>query len=110
LREILKAGIIVATLSAEREYTAASLRELVGVIEPLIIMSRANEESEIKSRRLREKWEALRAKRQVYGTVPAWLRVRENRTLEVIEEHAAKVRQIFAWVLEGRGLTWITKR
>jgi DNA invertase Pin-like site-specific DNA recombinase len=109
LRSILKAGVTVATLNPEREYTAASLRELIGIVEPLIIMSRANEESETKSKRIRARWEAARVKRQVGGACPAWLRITESRKFAMIPEHVATVRQIFAWIIAGRGLTWITK-
>jgi hypothetical protein len=35
--------------------------------------------------------------------------VKDNGTFEIIQEKANVVRQIFAWLLESRGLTWITK-
>ena len=39
-RELLKAGIGITTLTPEREYTKANVNDLVGLLEPLFIMSR----------------------------------------------------------------------
>src|SRR5262245_35717831 len=46
---ILKAGIDIVTREPERRYTKQSVGDIIGILEPLVIMARANEESKIKS-------------------------------------------------------------
>jgi DNA invertase Pin-like site-specific DNA recombinase len=103
---ILKAGIDVATMVPERHYTKASVGDLVGLLEPLIIMVRAHEESLTKSARIADVWDQRRKRageRPMNGVGPAWLRMANGRW-EVIEERAETVRLIFRLCIDGHGL------
>ena len=61
IKGILKAGIGIATLSPERFFDESATRSLSrGALEILMILERACEESEMKSRRVLAAWEAKR--------------------------------------------------
>jgi hypothetical protein len=106
-RGILKSGVDIATMVPERLYTEASTRDLVGLLEPLIIMVRAHEESVIKSKRIADVWQQRRGRagrdNPMNGVGPAWLRMEHGRW-EVIEDKAAVVREIFRLCIDGHGL------
>jgi DNA invertase Pin-like site-specific DNA recombinase len=109
---ILKAGVDIATMVPERHYTKASVGDLVGLLEPLIIMSRAHEESLVKSARIADVWEQRRARagtRPMNGVGPAWLRMEGGRW-QVDEGKAAAVRLIFRLCIDGHGLHAIAHR
>src|ERR1019366_5066221 len=55
-RGILRAGVEIVTLDPKRHYTRESLKQITGIIEPLVIMARANEESARKSSRGKDVW------------------------------------------------------
>jgi DNA invertase Pin-like site-specific DNA recombinase len=76
---ILEAGITIWTARPRRRYTLESVSDLAGIIEPLVHMVRAYEESERKSELLRAVWarkkRAAAANRLPLGkTCPAWVR------------------------------------
>lgn len=111
--DLLGKGINVVTLSDGQVYTADSLNNLTGLLVPLVTMARANEESEIKSKRLRAAWknkkaEAASGHHVVTSKVPAWLRVTDKR-FEIIPERATIVRRIFAMALRGYGKASIAR-
>jgi DNA invertase Pin-like site-specific DNA recombinase len=103
---ILKAGVDIATMVPERHYTKAAVGDLVGLLEPLIIMSRAHEESLVKSARIADVWKKRRERageRPMNGNGPAWLRMEGGRW-QVIEGRAATVREVFRLCIDGLGL------
>ena len=57
--QILQAGVSIHTLNPQRQYSAES--DQLAVFEAVIILSRANEESEIKSQRIGQAWRQKRA-------------------------------------------------
>lgn len=57
LRHILKAGVEVVTLSDRMHYNEESLDDPYVLIKAILIAQRANEESEIKSKRMRSVWQ-----------------------------------------------------
>lgn len=57
LRHILKAGVEVITLSDQTHYDESSLDDPYFLIKAILIAQRANEESEIKSRRMKSVWQ-----------------------------------------------------
>jgi DNA invertase Pin-like site-specific DNA recombinase len=107
LRAILKAGIDVVTLSDNTHYTRDSLDDPYSIIKAILIAQRANEESEIKSKRLRASWAEKRKdaaeKSKIMTTkCPYWLKVNNTRTgFEIIEARASVIRMIFSLRLEG---------
>jgi DNA invertase Pin-like site-specific DNA recombinase len=59
IRDILRAGVFLITLSPERVFGIEATKRLsAGALEIMLILERAAEESEAKSRRLRAAWEA----------------------------------------------------
>ena len=95
---IVDAGVNIVTLTDDRVYTAHKT-ELVDLLTSLVIMSRAHEESQTKSRRVGAAWANKRANakiRPLTATCPAWLRLSRDRTrYEVIEDRATTVKLIF---------------
>jgi DNA invertase Pin-like site-specific DNA recombinase len=108
--ELVSAGIIVVTLSDRRVYR--SNLDIGDLVYSLMIMSRAHEESRIKSQRLKEVW---RQKRACAGTsavtaiCPAWLQ-RDGGAFVLIAERANIVRGIFEESAAGFGSYAITRR
>jgi DNA invertase Pin-like site-specific DNA recombinase len=110
---IVDAGVNIVTLADNHVYTAQKT-ELVDLLTSLVIMSRAHEESQTKSRRVGAAWANKRANarnRPLTATCPAWLRLSQDRTkYEVIEDRAAIVRLIFEESASGIGNYSITQR
>jgi DNA invertase Pin-like site-specific DNA recombinase len=125
LRTIIRAGVEIVTLYDNRRYTRENLsRDVVFLINALLILARGYEESDTKSKRLAASWENKRrmaAQGQIVSSwVHPWLRVVGakkvgNRTdfseakIIVIKERARIVRQIFKWAKDGWGYQRITK-
>jgi DNA invertase Pin-like site-specific DNA recombinase len=111
---ILKKGVGVITLTDNQHYTTESLSNNIGqLFTSLGIMLRANDESLIKSKRIKASWKKRRedtGKKVMTKTVPAWLKVNEDRTqILVDEEKALAVRAIFELALKGMGARAITR-
>jgi DNA invertase Pin-like site-specific DNA recombinase len=127
IKRILKAGVLLVTLSPEREFDVSATRSLSkGALEIQLILERAAEESEIKSKRVsaawREKQRRVRAgelqrpldrngtaTRCMTRRLPLWLKL-ENGVIEVIKERAQVVRKIFHWSAAGFGACQIIGR
>ena len=111
---ILRAGVTIATLSPEREYTREAANANVGIImEAVLSLFLGHEESRKKSERVVEEWRARLAradKEKATARVPAWLRLRPDRTaFELIPDAAAAVRRIFRMAADGDGI-WVIVR
>ncbi len=114
---IIRNGMKIVTLADNnREYTKETINTNWGdLVVSLTIMSRAHEESKMKSFRLMNAWVAKREKATNIGVkltakAPAWLRLNESRTgFEIIPERQAVVRQIFQMKLAGKGANLIAK-
>jgi len=111
--EITKGGITIVTLADGREYSEESIRaNWTELIISLAIMSRAHEESAIKSHRLKAVWEKKRqnaSEKIVTSVVPSWLKV-ENGKFVVVEERADVLREVFRLVRSGYGLNLIERK
>jgi DNA invertase Pin-like site-specific DNA recombinase len=110
---IVGAGVSIVTLDPERVHTPDTIATLGGIIEPLVIMARANEESATKSARILAKWKAKRQKvREGTGNLgkvcPWWIELKDGKYIE-IPEHVEVVRQIFRMKNEGHGVPSIVK-
>jgi DNA invertase Pin-like site-specific DNA recombinase len=113
-KKILKAGVVLVTLSPEREFGADAVKSLSkGALEIQLILERAAEESERKSHRSREAWVSKRRLARAGGVMthhlPAWV-VDRNGTLDLAPEKAAAVRKIFDLAIAGYGITTIMNR
>jgi DNA invertase Pin-like site-specific DNA recombinase len=104
---LLRQGVEIVTFVPERRYTRESVSDLPGLLEPLVVFSRANEESKMKSHRAREKWDARRAEaaeRPLTRVGPAWLALSPDRKRwEPVPERVQAVRRIFQLAREGNG-------
>ena len=116
---LIGAGVTVVTLADGRVYNRETLREdATQLVISILIMTRAFEESDTKSKRIAHAWrlkrEAARKDGQAMtATCPGWIRLvggpRTGR-YELIEERAAIVRGMFEAVIAGDGRRTIVKR
>jgi len=109
---IVEAGIILVDLSdGGRLYSAEAMdNDQFSYIMMVLRFMRANEESALKSRRVRGARNAARAairagtRGVLTSRCPAWLRMKDDRSgFEVIEARAEVVRRIFTMIAAGRG-------
>lgn len=112
--DILRAGIIIVTLADEQVYSyEKSNANWASLIMSIVIMSRANEESAIKSMRLRSSWDAKRqniAKKRLTSRCPYWLKPAEgDKGFEFIPERVEVVKRIFQLSRDGVGNATIVK-
>jgi len=110
---IVQSGTNLVTLQDGRVYSAEHI-ELPELIFPLTIMSRAHEESQLKSERVGAAWANKRSQanlRPMTKLCPAWLRLAKDRSrYEEIQEKAGVVRSIFEDTAAGIGSYVITNR
>lgn len=107
-RNIIKAGVRIVTLCDGMEYTRESVDANIGqLMISLVIMSRANEESATKSKRLKASWNNKReniGQRKITARAPAWLELSADKTVfNAIPERAEIIRRIFMDKLGGKG-------
>jgi DNA invertase Pin-like site-specific DNA recombinase len=111
--EIMNAGVVLVTTSDGQVYTAATIN-LQQLIVSIVIMSRAHEESATKSGRIKASWQNKRDKAReakIKGHLPGWLKFSaDKKSIEVIEDRAEIVRQIFADTVAGIGGYVISRR
>lgn len=112
--DILRAGIIIVTLADEQVYSYEKANEnWASLIMSIVIMSRANEESAIKSMRLRSSWDAKRLNienKRLTSRCPYWLKPADgDKGFEFIPERVAVVRRIFQLSRDGVGNATIVK-
>ncbi len=109
-REIIRAGIWIATREPERIYTRETCAgNMLNLLEPLFIFARAHDESRAKSMRIREAWvhqhrKAREEKQPIQSRPPWWLR-KGQHGYELIPEHAEAIRQMRTLCLSGHGYT-----
>jgi len=112
--QIVQAGVTIVTLIDQRSYSLDSLNENpFDLIISLVSMMRANEESEMRSHRVRA---AFAVKLQQLSTrpwsaqCPGWLRLdKQSRTFSIVEERADIVRRIYRETLAGVGQQTIVR-
>ena len=118
LFDLIRAGIIVVTLSDGQEYSEERLRsDSTPLIISIAVMARAHEESRIKGQRVGKAWEQKRLLAQSDGqamtsVTPAWVRLvggPRRGKYELIEKRADIVRGIFEDTLAGLGRRQIAK-
>lgn len=111
---ILNSGVSIVTREPRRNYTQDSINDVAGLLEPIIYMVRAHEESATKSFRLKDAWGKKKERAQAEGypmtrMCPRWLTLTE-KGYELIPERAETVRTIFRLSREGLGVQRILNR
>lgn len=114
--DIVRKGIILVTISDGMVYSKASLKEnWTKFIIALAVMSRANEESSTKSKRIRESWESKRSSGEVMTAMaPAWLEIVADaagtKRFKIVKEKADIVRKVFKLAATGLGSPSIARK
>jgi DNA invertase Pin-like site-specific DNA recombinase len=110
-KSIIGQGIIIITLSDNTVYDSESINDFAKVIVSLAIMSRAHEESKIKSERVQA---AIIKKRdntenkKITSICPAWLYLNKDKTKFIqIDENVETVKLIFKLSAKGMGIRLI---
>lgn len=105
-QDIILAGITIVTLADGMTYSEETIRQnFASLLYSLVIMSRAHEESDIKSKRVRAAWvkKQLDAPNKIVTKViPSWLEIVDGK-FSIIEEKAEIVREIFRLTRAGYG-------
>jgi DNA invertase Pin-like site-specific DNA recombinase/uncharacterized protein YbjQ (UPF0145 family) len=114
-QDILKEDIKVVTLTDGKEYTKEGLNDnFTDLIISLSVMMRANEESKIKSKRIREGYEKKRnnlSNKKMTANVPTWLKlIKEANSFELVPERVEVVKQIFQMSYDGQGIITIARQ
>jgi hypothetical protein len=104
--QIIQAGVTLVTLVDQRSYSLESInRNPLDLIISLVTMMRANEESEIKSQRIKAVFDVKRSQlsqRPWSARCPGWLRLNKTTSkFEIVQERADLVRHIFRMRLAG---------
>ncbi|MDM9647109.1 recombinase family protein [Rhizobium sp. S163] len=109
---ILKKGVNIVTLLDKQVYMSGKL-DVNQLLVSLIFMSRANEESETKSRRLTAAWNAKRqriATQKLTRLCPAWMELAADRSHYILDDRKASVvKRIFDDAANGEGSYSITR-
>lgn len=112
--KILGHGITIITLSDGRTYTKESCNDIGNILMSIVIMSRAHEESAMKSRRVGAAWQNKRDRALsghiMTATIPAWLRLKEDRSgFDIIKARALLILEIFNMAINGYGIDAISR-
>jgi DNA invertase Pin-like site-specific DNA recombinase len=104
---LLEAGITIATLADDQEYSDEDCDE-IDLIISIIIMSRAHNESVMKSGRLKSTWASKREKigvKKLTSLAPAWLELSKDGTrFELVKHRVAVVQWLFKQRTNGVGV------
>ncbi len=111
--DLLKSGIELVTLQDNQHYTKESLKDLAKFITAIILLSSGNRESEIKSERVRDAYEANRKRgsTQIFGSAPGWL-IRDDKfsPWKLEPKKSEVVRKVFELMADGWGSGEIAKK
>ena len=111
--DIVNAGIVLVTLADGKKYTIQECR-LEDLLYSLVVMSRAHEESAMKSHRGTASWKhkrAIVASKKLTGRCPAWLQLSPDKAAFIInEERKAVITRIFEEANSGMGAYSIARR
>lgn len=115
LESICDEGVTLVTLSDGRAYTREALdSDPMALIMSILTFLRANEESAMKAKRVREAWVGKRAKALASGAAitangPWWLELGEDGQWQVIKERAQVLRWAMQRLLKGATFRSITR-
>jgi DNA invertase Pin-like site-specific DNA recombinase len=113
--QIINQGINIVTLADGMEYSEDSINANMGqLLLSITIMSRAHEESAMKSKRLRSAWQAKREnlkKRKLTSISPAWLKLdKKKQVFKPITERSQLIQRVFRLYLDGNGAEKIARK
>jgi DNA invertase Pin-like site-specific DNA recombinase len=114
LLQVVNRGITLVTLSDNHEYKRGEL-DMTKLIMSIVTMSRANEESEMKSQRTSAAWnkarlDALNGIKAKNSRLPDWLRWNDGKTDFVINQSAKEIIQrVFELSAGGSGIEIIAR-
>jgi DNA invertase Pin-like site-specific DNA recombinase len=113
-QQIIGNGITIVTLADRKKYSKKSISENpMELIFSILVMARAHEESETKSKRGRAAWTAKRtnaSNKILTARCPGWLKVKDDRTgFDFVAENVAVVREILDLTSSGMGQSQIVK-
>ncbi len=117
LLQLVESGIKVVTLVDEKVWDHETIKETSNLILAIVYMSRANNESAAKARRLSEIWEqkkmraAMPDRRVVTSECPRWLIVKDDRSgFNVILGVSESIEKVFDMYINGYGVSAIVTR
>lgn len=109
LQQIINSDVTLVVLKGEgKEWSRESVKgNPLVLIEAILTLARANEESLTKSRRLQASWTNKRAKaaeKPLTSLVPGWLRLDPSKKkFEILQPNAEIVQRIYRMTLDGLG-------
>ena len=107
LLELVDLGLTVVTLADNKVYKQGQM-DMISLMTSLLVMSRAHEESLMKSRRLSAVWqqkkEQARQGKLVSPIIPKWLQW-DGERFTVVEAKADAIRELFEYMAKGHGKT-----
>lgn len=113
LLTLINNGLTIVTLTDGKVWTEKSMKKLEDFMLSLVTLYRGYQESEHKSTRLQETFEAARKKKQQasFGSAPGWL-IRETKESpwQVDLAKAESVRRVFDMAIQGYGSKAIAQR
>ncbi len=106
-RALTNNGVEIRSLTGER-FEVGTTPDIATLMRSVIAFELAREESAKKSARTKDNWTRVRARAREAGTATRtnaapWLRVKPDRTVEVIPERAALVLRMFKLADDGMG-------
>ncbi|WP_338754855.1 recombinase family protein [Ralstonia sp. RRA.1] len=113
IRTIVDGGVSIITLTDESVIDKSNASDLGVMLNAIVVMSRAHEESKRKSQMLSDFWQEKRVQRPPVLTAecPRWLRVKPDRSgFEPIPEKAESVRRVIELMAGGFGNVAIARR
>ncbi|MGZ8161398.1 MAG: recombinase family protein [Methylobacter sp.] len=110
---ILEKDITIVTLTDNRVYTRESLSDIGNLMYSLMVMSRAHEESLIKSKRISAAWENKRKQaregtHKLTKTCPSWLELKDGE-FQPILPRVELVKRMYTMAQNGSGYVTIAK-
>lgn len=112
---IINRGVRIVTLADGMEYSKEKAnQQFTDLIISIAVMSRAHEESQTKSKRLKEAWQAKRGRigdTKLTEMAPAWLKLNKDRTAySLMPDRVELVQRMFQWSKDGIGSETIARR
>lgn len=116
LLHLVKSGIILVTLVDEQVWDQEAVNDVGKLIVAIVFMSRANNESAMKAKRLSDVWGEKKKRAAESGKImtrecPRWLTVNEDKTAFILlQDRVESVRKIFTMRIGGHGVVSIVNR
>ncbi|MCF8157385.1 MAG: recombinase family protein, partial [Rhodoferax sp.] len=113
-QSIVGKGITIVTLSDGQKYSTESINDnWTQLVIALAVMSRANEESKTKSKRIQDGWNKKKAKALEGAAIltakgPSWLKL-ENGKWILLKDKVKAVQKVFQLAFDGHGSPKIAK-